>query len=173
MSDTHRNRSIVCCFCGAFWSYVEGVSDRDALIKIATEHEATCASNPYTTKIAQLGLELAAVKAEAEKWEKLNDADTAHLVSKQQRDNYGPTETLNETAMRLSRELAEAQTTLQFAKKEYHALFREFSLLVKQRDALAEAMTKYMDHHMRYGFVTAVENHKVEQALAAVKGGEA
>lgn len=58
MSDMPKNRSIVCCFCGAFWSYVEGVSDRDALIKIATEHEATCASNPYTTKIAQLEREL-------------------------------------------------------------------------------------------------------------------
>jgi predicted RNase H-like nuclease (RuvC/YqgF family) len=59
MSDTPKNRSIVCCFCGAFWPYVEGVSDRDALIKIATEHEATCASNPYTTKINQLERELA------------------------------------------------------------------------------------------------------------------
>jgi hypothetical protein len=58
MNDTPKNRSIVCCFCGAFWYYVEGVSDRDALIKIATEHEATCASNPYTTKIAQLEREL-------------------------------------------------------------------------------------------------------------------
>jgi hypothetical protein len=44
--------------------------------------------------------------------------------------------------------------------------------LIKQRDMLVEAMTEYMDHLMRYGFVTAVENHKVEQALAAVKGGD-
>lgn len=43
----------------------------------------------------------------------------------------------------------------------------------KQLDELAEAITKYMDHHMRYGFVTAVEYHKVEQALAAVEGGKA
>jgi hypothetical protein len=51
--------------------------------------------------------ELAEAKAEAEKWEKLHDQDTEHLVSLQKRDNYGPTETLNQTAVRLSRELDE------------------------------------------------------------------
>jgi hypothetical protein len=66
MSDTPKNRSIVCCFCGDFWSYVEGVSDRDALIKIASEHEATCASNPYTTKIEQLERELAEARSMTE-----------------------------------------------------------------------------------------------------------
>jgi hypothetical protein len=54
-----------------------------------------------------------------------------------------------------------------------NSLKRELAEARKQRDTLAEAMTEYIDHHMRYGFVTAVENHKVEQALAAVKGGEA
>jgi hypothetical protein len=62
---------------------------------------------------------MAKTKAEAEKWEKLHDQDTEHLVALQKHDNYGPTETLNQTAVRLSRELAEAR---------------------KQRDALAEAL---------------------------------
>jgi hypothetical protein len=50
-------------------------------------------------------------------------------------------------------------------------LERELAEAREQRDTLTKAMTEYMDHLMRYGFVTAVENHKVEQALAAVKGG--
>lgn len=175
---------------------------------------------------------MAKTKAEAEKWEKLHDQDTEHLASLQKRDNYGPTETLNETAMRLSRELAEAQKQRDTLKSELdemtaraislsmhlppHALASDvqkwrdealeemnslkrelaearkaathqqngrtasaqgwallFEAAIEQRDTLADAMTKYMDHHMRYGFVTAVENHKVEKALAAVKGGEA
>lgn len=73
-------------------------------------------------KINQLERELAAAKAEAKKWEKLHDADTAHLVSKQQRDNNGPTETLNETAIRLSREridcCMEAERVIRELKRE-------------------------------------------------------
>lgn len=138
---------------------------------------------------------MAKAKSEAEKWEKLHDQDTEHLASLQKRDNYGPIESLNEAAIRLSAELAEArrlnaqflrergeaeddaealtnelaetQTTLQFAKKEYHALFREFSILVKQRDTLAEALlpfSKMMGGHMFLNFDYII---KAEQALAA------
>jgi chromosome segregation ATPase len=63
-------------------------------------------------ELNQCRRELATAKAEAEKWEKLHDQDTEHLASLQKRDNYGPMETLNETAMRLSRELAEARMTI-------------------------------------------------------------
>jgi len=154
-------------------------------------------------ELNQCRRELAAAKAEAEKWERLHDADTAHLVSEQQRDNYGPTETLNETAIRLSREridcCMEAERVIRELKRE--EALHEYQLnqwktlqtwggtpqivdefikgqqtrihaaqdAEKQRDMLAEAMTEYMDHHMRYGFVTAVIIHRVEQALAAVK----
>jgi hypothetical protein len=55
---------------------------------------------------------MAKTKAEAEKWEKLHDQDTEHLASLQKRDNYGPTETLNETAIRLQRELDEARSAV-------------------------------------------------------------
>jgi hypothetical protein len=58
-------------------------------------------------ELNQCRRELSTAKAEAEKWEKLHDQDTEHLVSLQKRDNYGPTETLNQTAVRLSRELDE------------------------------------------------------------------
>ena len=76
--------------------------------------------------------ELAEAKAEAEKWEKLHDQDTEHLASLQKRDNYGPTETLNETAMRLSCEIAEAKESWRFS-----SICRE---LKHQRDTLAEAL---------------------------------
>jgi DNA-binding MltR family transcriptional regulator len=92
---------------------------------------------------------------------------------------------------RLQRELAEAQTTLQFAKKEYHALFREFSILVKQRDMLAIGLRKLieLDDKMRdpdydesgtyagayycyyKGECDTWEGARA--ALAAVKGGDA
>jgi hypothetical protein len=75
---------------------------------------------------------------------------------------------MTELAGNLERELAEAQTTLQFAKKEYHALFREFSILVKQRDTLAEALRK-IDRGDMLGWCGQVAHN----ALAAVKGGEA
>ena len=112
--------------------------------------------------------------AEAKKWEKLYDQDTDHLLSLQKRDNYGPTETLNETAMRLSRELTEAQTTLQFAKKEYHALFREFSILVKQRDTLAKICAGIEQAYLE-GSDSEWGNAlmDIRLALAAMKGGEA
>ena len=95
---------------------------------------------------------MAKTKAEAEKWEKLHDQDTEHLASLQKRDNYGPTETLNEAAMRLSGELAEAR---------------------KQRDVLADAANKYTIEHAMRGAVSTKTIEHLEQALAAVKGGEA
>jgi len=78
-------------------------------------------------------------------------------------------------SQKLERELAEARKAATHQQNGRTASAQGWALLfeaaIEQRDMLAEAMTKYMDHHMRYGFVTAVENHKVEQALAAVKGG--
>jgi predicted RNase H-like nuclease (RuvC/YqgF family) len=116
-------------------------------------------SSEQLVKIVSLERELTESKSEAGKWEKLHDQDTEHLVSLQKRDNYGPTETLNQTAMRLSRELAEAR---------------------KQRDMLAEACRLLMkiigplenpawatDDEIDYAYNTG------EKALAAVTGGEA
>lgn len=91
-------------------------------------------------KINQLERELAEAKAEAGKWEKLHDADTAHLVSKQKRDNYGPTETLNETAMRLSRELAEARKMICEMEGGVRETGFELYEARNQRDMLAEAL---------------------------------
>ena len=124
------------------------------------------------TEMALLERELAEAKKEARKWEKLYDQDTEHLLSLQKRDNYGPTETLNETAMRLSRELVEAQTTLQFAKQEYHALFREFSILVKQRDKLAKICAGIEQAYLE-GSDSEWGNAlmDIRLALAAIKGG--
>jgi hypothetical protein len=126
------------------------------------------------SEIPKLEHELSEAKEEAKKWEKLYDQDTDHLLSLQKRDNYGPTETLNETAMRLSRELTEAQTTLQFAKKEYHALFREFSILVKQRDTLAKICAGIEQAYLE-GSDSEWGNAlmDIRLALAAMKGYEA
>ena len=126
------------------------------------------------SEIPKLEHELSEAKEEAKKWEKLYDQDTEHLLSLQKHDNYGPTETLNETAMRLSRELTEAQTTLQFAKQEYHALFREFSILVKQRDMLAKICAGIEQAYLE-GSDSEWGNAlmDIRLALAAVKGGEA
>jgi hypothetical protein len=88
MSDTNKNRSIVCCFCGAFWTYVEGVDDRDALIKKATEHESICDRNPYTAKIAQLERELSHALKLAEDNGKLAHQTACELAdTRKQRDD--------------------------------------------------------------------------------------
>lgn len=114
--------------------------------------------SPSAKRIEQLERELAEAKAEADKWEKLHDQDTEHLASLQKRDNYGPTETLSETAMRLSRELAEAQ---------------------KQRDMLAEAIRSFNTYFERvvWGYDGDCGTYRLVdrllEALAAVKGGEA
>jgi hypothetical protein len=153
------------------------------------------------TEMALLERELAEAKKEARKWEKLYDQDTEHLLSLQKRDNYGPIESLNEAAIRLSaelaearrlnaqflrergeaegdaealtNELAEAQTTLQFAKKEYHALFREFSILVKQRDKLAKICAGIEQAYLE-GSDSEWGNAlmDIRLALAAIKGYE-
>ena len=124
------------------------------------------------SEIPKLEHELSEAKEEAKKWEKLYDQDTEHLLSLQKHDNYGPTETLNETAMRLSRELTEAQTTLQFAKQEYHALFREFSILVKQRDTLVKICAGIEQAYLE-GSDSEWGNAlmDIRLALAAIKGG--
>ncbi len=98
--------------------------------------------------------DLAEAKAEAEKWEKLYDQDTEYLASLQKRDNYGPTETLNEAAMRLSGELAEAREQRDGA----------FSLIDYAGELLG---VPKQEHKSAHGF-------KILQAikeLAAVKGG--
>jgi len=109
-------------------------------------------SSEQLVKIVSLERELAETKTEADKWEKLYDQDTEHLASLQKRDNYGPTETLNETAMRLSRELAAAKG---------------------ERDALAEALEEVLEDYVFEGCVANSTMRKVEQALASVKGGKA
>jgi hypothetical protein len=102
-------------------------------------------------ELNQCRRELAAAKAEAEKWEKLHDADTAHLVSVQMRDNYGPTETLNETAIRISRERIDCCMEAE-----------------KQRDMLAEALRKVRDYKGYFGEEDPASI--AIEALATVKG---
>ena len=135
--------------------------------------------------------ELAETKVEAEKWEKLYDQDTEHLASLQKRDNYGPTETLNETAMRLSRELAEARQELNEWKtlqswggtpqivdefiKGQQSRIHAAQDAEKQRDVLAEALEMIATHNHADGQCDNgySPRHVAKQALAAVKGGEA
>lgn len=140
--------------------------------------------------------ELAAAKAEAEKWEKLHDQDTEHLASLQKRDNYGPTETLNETAMRLSRELAEARKMIGDMEGGVRETGFELYEARKQRDTLAEALDLSLsilialmdENESAYDLVVTTTNKSTGEenkmsirnaleksiaALAAVKGGEA
>jgi hypothetical protein len=110
-------------------------------------------SSEQLVKIVSLERELTESKAEAGKWEKLHDQDTEHLASLQKRDNYGPMETLNEAAVRLAGELAEAR---------------------KQRDTLAEALHKIAGDRGEASAFNLPEAHEIaDEALAAVKGGEA
>jgi hypothetical protein len=132
----------------ATWRCVEGYEKMEK--ELAEARDQLEGAGKLMGACDALVRQLAEAKSEAEKWEKLHDQDTEHLASLQQRDNYGPTETLNETAIRLAGELAEAR---------------------KQRDALAEAANEYMKRHMRRGFVATTEIRKLQQALAAVKGG--
>ncbi len=84
----------------------------------------------------------------------------------------------------LERELAEARMTIddvcRVIAKEHEGprlaamrIVDELAEAREQRDTLAEAMAEYMNYHMRHGFVTTTEILKAEQALAAVKGGDA
>ena len=139
-------------------------------------------SSEQLVKIVSLERELAEAKAEADKWEKLHDQDTEHLASLQKRDNYGPTETLNETAMRLSRELAEARQELSEWKtlqswggtpqivdefiKGQQTRIHAAQDAEEQRDMLAKALRK-IDRRDMLGWCGQVAHN----ALAAVKGG--
>jgi hypothetical protein len=146
-------------------------------------------SSDQLVKIVSLERELAETKAEAEKWEKLYDQDTEHLASLQMRDNYGPTETLNETAMRLSRELAEARQELsewktlqswggtpqivdEFIKGQQTRIYAAQDA-EKQRDTLVEALGVIATHNHADGQCDNgySPQHIAAQAIAAVKGG--
>ncbi len=138
--------------------------------------------SPSAKRIEQLERELAEAKAEAEKWEKLYDQDTEHLASLQMLDNYGPAETLNETAMRLSRELVEARQELSEWKtlqswggtpqivdefiKGQQSRIHAAQDAEEQRDMLAKALRK-IDRRDMLGWCGQVAHN----ALAAVKGG--
>jgi hypothetical protein len=72
----------------------------------------------------------------------------------------------------LVRDLTEAREKLAKAINDYETAVLREHRMQEQRDTLADAMIKYMEHHMRYGHVTTNEIREVEQAIAAVKGGQ-
>lgn len=127
----------------ATWRCVEGYEKMEK--ELAEARDQLEGAGKLMGACDALVRQLAEAKSEAEKWEKLHDQDTEHLASLQKRDNYGPTETLNQTAMRLSGELAEAR---------------------KQRDTLAEALRR-----IRRGDTLGWCGQVAYKALAAVKGG--
>jgi hypothetical protein len=130
--------------------------------------------------------ELKEARSESEKWEKLHDEDTDHLTSIQQRDNYGPTETLNEAATRLSRDLSEARRERDSALRceQDQITLRKVNIAnmekyKEQRDRLVEAIRWALGEHAD-GFSERPENKgaywwrselRKRAALAAVEGG--
>jgi uncharacterized coiled-coil DUF342 family protein len=136
----------------------------------------------------QLERELAEAKAEAEKWEKLHDQDTEHLASLQKRDNYGPTETLNQTAVRLSRELDEMtaraislsmhlppQTLAGDVQNWRDEVLEEMNSLKRE---LGEARDKIKNLHRLLENILKPDSDgqdykEARKYLASVKGGEA
>ena len=72
----------------------------------------------------------------------------------------------------LRRELSEAREENKRLIADMILHERMSSQFQDERDALAEAMTEYMNFHMRHGFVTTAEILKAEEALAAVKGDQ-
>ncbi len=138
-------------------------------------------SSEQLVKIVSLERELAETKPEAEKWEKLHDQDTEHLASLQKRDNYGPTETLNETAMRLSLQLGEARDENKKLIADMILHERMSSKFQDERDTLAEALRKCVlwAECMSMRCERDRDNinwsclNDAREALATVKGGEA
>lgn len=76
-------------------------------------------------------------------------------------------------AMRIVDELTEARKMICEMEGGVRETGFELYEARKQRDALAEAADEYMNRHMRRGFVATTEIRKLQQALAAAKGGEA
>jgi hypothetical protein len=124
------------------------------------------------SEIPKLEHELSEAKEEAKKWEKLYDQDTEHLLSLQKRDNYGPTETLNETAMRLSRELAEAREDAANQRRLADLALAHRDVIIEQRDALAKICAGIEQAYLE-GSDSEWGNAlmDIRLALAAIKGG--
>ena len=92
-------------------------AERDeAMESLADTRKLLEAESRDAVKIAEKLIEaerkLDEARAEAAKWERLHDDDTATLVLHQTRDNYGPTETLDATALRILRERDELRELL-------------------------------------------------------------